>query len=224
MNNLSAIDKKVLGVNDLEVIHGKTVNQCKALDMLLDGLNTCLVGYAGTGKTFLALYSALRLCLDKNETVDRVVIVRSAVPVRDLGFLPGTVEEKMEVYEMPYVAICRELFGRATAWDKLKKQGVCSFIPSSYVQGLTLDNTIVIVDEFQNMTGSELDAIITRIGVNSQLVLCGDYIQSFIKDKRCLSIVGILESIGSPVITFTEQDIVRSGFVKDYIIARERLQ
>lgn len=185
-------------------------------------------GLAGTGKTFLSLYLSLRQVLSGASEFNKIMIVRSVVPTREMGFLPGTVKEKIKIYEAPYEAICSVLFGRGDAYNTLKTKNLIEFISSSFIQGLTIDNSIVIVDEIQNMTFSELDSIITRIGKNTKLILCGDYRQSFLqKDSDKKGLLDILKIIKRmdlfEYIEFGEEDIVRSAFVKQYIIEKSRL-
>ena len=150
----------------------------------------------------------------------RVVIVRSAVPVRSIGFIPGTVEDKMLVYEQPYISIATELFGHKKAWSTLKDMG-CSFIPTSYIRGITLDNCIIIVDEAENMTFQELDSIVTRCGSSTRLIICGDDLQADIPNSGLSRLMSILSYTLVPRIDFLPRDIVRSAFVKDYILARD---
>jgi predicted ribonuclease YlaK len=187
-----------------------------------------LHGFAGTGKTFCALYLALNEILTGNSIYNKIIIVRSVVPSRDMGFLPGNQKEKMKVYEAPYYAICTELFGRGDAYEYLKSKGIVEFISTSFIRGITLNDTIIIVDEMANMTLHELDSVITRVGKNCRIIFCGDFRQSdFIKkqDKDGLmDFMRIIERMKSFVfVDFIEQDIVRSSMVKDYIIMKDRL-
>jgi len=190
------------------------------------GFNLVLNGSAGTGKTFLALYLALETILERDNNFDRIVIVRSAVPTRDMGFLPGTQEEKEEAYLAPYKAILNELFNDNEAYLKLTATGHVEFLTTSYIRGLTLDNAIVIVDEMQNLTGHELDSVITRVGMNCKIMFCGDYYQSDFRhngDKGgILKFLEILSELKLfDVVEFGWEDIVRSGLVRDYIMTKE---
>lgn len=187
-----------------------------------------LHGLAGTGKSFISLYLALRQVLTGSSDFNKIVIVRSVVPTREVGFLPGSVKEKIKVYEQPYETICTELFGRADAYNILKTKNYVEFMSTSFIRGITLDNCIVIVDEVQNMLFGELDSVITRIGKNSKLILCGDFRQSDLqKDidrKGLLDILKILKAMDYfKYVEFSERDIVRSDFVKQYIIQKSRL-
>ena len=173
MSRLAVVEKKKFKLNDLYPVVGQTENQGLALTSLLSSRHTCLIGSAGTGKTFLAMYSALRKVLDPSSPVSNVVVIRSAVEVRGIGFMPGTLEEKMAVYELPYVSICKELLSYGSAWTTLKKMEAATFMGTSYIRGITLDDTIVIVDECQNLSAHELDSVASRLGCNSELILCG---------------------------------------------------
>lgn len=186
-----------------------------------------LHGYAGTGKTFIALYLALKEVLEYTK-FHNVIIVRSAVQGRDQGFMPGTEQEKMSYFEAPYHSIVNQLCERGDAYDILKNRGVVEFMSTSFIRGITLDNAIIIVDEVQNMTFEELDGIITRVGSNSKIVFCGDFRQTDLKkDKErsgLISFMKILDQMkGIEHVEFGQDDIVRSGFVKQYIIAKTDL-
>jgi phosphate starvation-inducible protein PhoH len=201
----------------------KGPNQERAHEYWKDGYNLMLHGYAGTGKTFLALGIALKEVL--SEHYKKVIVVRSAVPTRDIGFLPGTAKKKMEVYELPYKNICNELFQRGDAYEILYNKFMYDFIPTSYIRGTTLDNCIVIVDEINNMTFHELDSVITRLGYNTRCIFCGDFRQSDLKQvgqqsgiDRFMDIVQKMKQF--KFIDFGIDDIVRSGIVRDYIIAK----
>lgn len=188
-----------------------------------------LAGSAGTGKTFIALALALEDVLDRSTHYDKVVIVRSIVPTRDIGYLPGNEEEKKDAYTGPYRSACSELFQDPEAWEKLKVQGHIEFLSTSFIRGMTINNAIVVVDEMQNLTFHELDSVITRIGRNCKFIMCGDYYQSdFDKEKDrtgILKFLEIIESLNSfKVIEFGWEDIVRSDFVRDYIMTKEMLE
>lgn len=201
----------------------KGPNQEKAFEYFREGYNLLLHGYAGTGKTYLAMAMGLKEVLSNH--YKKVVVVRSAVPTRDIGFLPGTAKQKMEVYEQPYRNICNELFQRGDAYDILNNKFMYEFIPTSYIRGTTLNNCVVVVDEINNMTFHELDSVITRAGVNCKMIFCGDYRQSDLSQTNQLSGIAnfmlVLEKIDSfKNVSFDIDDIVRSGLVRDYIIAK----
>ena len=192
------------------------------------GKSQVLAGSAGTGKTFMSLYKAFEEILNTKLNYRRIVIVRSAVATRDVGHLPGTLEEKQAIYEIPYIGICNELFNRGDAYGLMKKNGIIDFMLTSYVRGITLDETIVIVDEFQNLTAHEADSIITRLGKGSKIIYCGDTCQTDFTRNGEKDIKGFIDIVSAmpkwfDINKFTTDDIVRSGIVKDYIKAKENL-
>lgn len=176
-----------------------------------------LHGCAGTGKTFISLYLALD-DLQKEE-YSRIVLVRSAVPTREMGFLPGTEDEKSKVYEAPYVSIMQELFSRGdNPYGQLKQKGVINFLTTSYIRGTTFNDSVIIVDECQNMTFHELDSIITRVGKNCRIIFCGDFFQSDLKNSGLKDFIEIIKDMYEfNFIEFGISDIVRSDFVRSYL-------
>jgi phosphate starvation-inducible protein PhoH len=159
---------------------------------------------------------------------NKVIILRSVVPTRDMGFLPGSAKDKAKVYEAPYYSICNELFGRGDAYEILKTKGIVDFQTTSFIRGTTFSDCIVVVDEMQNMTYQELDSVITRIGDNCKIIFSGDFKQTdLLKDAErngLLNFMKILKHMNLfDCIEFTKEDIVRSKLVKSYIIAKEEL-
>jgi predicted ribonuclease YlaK len=216
-------------LEDMIEIEPLTPNQVKAFKAYEQAKSLVLAGSAGTGKTFVALSLALEEVLDKETHYDKVVIVRSIVPTRDIGYLPGNEEEKKDAYTGPYRSACAELFEDPEAWDKLRNSHKVEFLSTSFIRGLTISNAVVIIDEMQNLTFHELDSVVTRIGQNCKFVMCGDYYQSdFDKDRDRNGILKFLEIIEQlrnfEVIEFTWEDIVRSDFVRDYIMTKEMLE
>ena len=207
----------------LQTIEPLTQNQTLAFQ---SEKNLVLHGIAGTGKTYVACYLAYRAMTEREFT--NLVIIRSAVPTRDIGFLPGTDKEKSAVYEEPYKDVAANLFQRGDAYSILKQKFIVEFMTTSFIRGITIDNSVIIVDECQNMTFHELDSIITRVGVNCKIIFCGDFRQDDFKGKReqsgMIEFMKILEKTGNfDMIDFQIEDIVRSDFVKDYIIAKHEL-
>tara|TARA_B100000424_G_scaffold72513_1_gene53806 strand:- start:625 stop:1284 length:660 start_codon:yes stop_codon:yes gene_type:complete len=184
--------------------------------------NLILHGIAGTGKTFISCYLAFDDMV--KGVYNNLVIIRSAVPTRDIGFLPGSEKEKASVYEEPYKEIALELFQRGDAYEILKTKGLVHFMTTSFVRGITLKDAVIMVDECQNMSFHELDSIITRVGTNCRVIFCGDFRQSDLKTNGLESFMEILKNMGAfEFIDFEIKDIVRSEFVKDYIIAKTEL-
>ena len=189
------------------------------------GYNLVLSGAAGCGKTFIALHHALNESKE-HQYRKKVIIVRSVVPTRDMGFLPGTQKEKEAAYTTPYENIVNELYGDSKAWETLVDQGTIQFMTTSYIRGITLNNSIVIVDEMQNCNFHELDSVITRIGEESRIIFAGDSYQSdFTRDRDRQGInkfLTILEKMNYfRHIRFEWEDICRSGIVRDYIMTKE---
>jgi phosphate starvation-inducible PhoH-like protein len=183
--------------------------------------NLFLHGCAGTGKTYVSLYLAFDDIVKK--LYNDITLVRSAVPTREMGFLPGNEEEKSKVYEQPYIAICSELFNRGDAYGILKKHNAVKFITTSHVRGVTFQDTVVIVDEAQNMSFHELDSLITRVGRNCRIIFCGDFFQSDLKMNGIREFMNIIQKMDAfDFVDFGIEDIVRSKFVKDYLIAKYR--
>lgn len=215
------------GMNLLQV-EPKTWNQELTFNAYRDDKHLLIHGSAGTGKTFISMYLALNEIFSKQSTYKNVTIVRSVVPTRDIGFLPGKEEDKIGVYEQPYRSICNELFSRGDAYDICKEKGLIDFMCTSFIRGLTLRDTIVIIDEMQNMTGHELSTIVTRLGDNCRVLLCGDFRQSDLKSVRdreglsnFMKIIDRVEDFYH--VEYTRHDIVRSKLVRDFIIAGEDL-
>jgi phosphate starvation-inducible protein PhoH len=226
-------DQKVVNIQEkinfnLKRIEPLTDNQKLSFDAYNQNKNLMLHGIAGTGKSFISLYLALNQVLNDNSQYRKIVIVRSVVPTRDMGFLPGNNKEKAKVYEAPYYAICTELFGRSDAYEYLKNRNIIDFISTSFIRGITLNDSIVIVDEIANLTGHELDSVITRIGKNCKVIFCGDFRQSdFTKDQEKNGLMDFMRVIkrmkSFEFIDFQKEDIVRSSMVKNYIIEKDKL-
>ena len=211
-------------------INPLTPTQGDMFESYHEGYNIAAIGTAGTGKTMCALYLALQDVLQKGE-YHQVVIIRSAVQTREQGFMPGSKAQKEAVFEAPYTDIVNDLFGRGDAYQILKQKQMVKFMTSSFVRGLTFDNSIIIVDECQSMTYHELDTIITRVGESSKIVFCGDTKQNDLEISRnradvsgLAEFLNVLDKVNSfECIEFTPEDIVRSGLVKQYILAKEGL-
>jgi len=211
-----------------------TENQKLLYEAYADDKNIVAYGCAGTGKTFITLYNALQDVLDDSTPYDKIYIVRSLVATREIGFLPGDHEDKSALFQIPYKNMVKFMFALPTDADfemlygNLKTQGTISFWSTSFIRGTTLDNAIVIVDEFQNLNFHELDSIITRVGENSKIMFCGDATQSdLIKSAEKNGIADFMKVLrmmpSMNIVEFGVEDIVRSGLVKEYILAKMEL-
>lgn len=213
----------------LREVAPKTDNQARVFDLFEDGKHLMLSGVSGTGKTFIATYLALREVMDHESKFKKVLIVRSAVPSRDMGFMPGNLREKAAMYELPYQGHFSELFGRGDAYTIMKQKGLVDFITTSFVRGTTIESSIVIIDEIQNLDAGEIHSVITRLGKNTRLIACGDYRQDDLARRKgensgfaeMYSVLTSMKSVGA--VDFQIEDVVRSGFVKEYLLARFKL-
>jgi len=219
---------KKIRIDDLLTFSPITANQEVVFTSYREGNPLLLHGYAGTGKTFMSLYLALEEVLDASSDFKKVVVVRSTVETRKIGHLPGTEQEKISVFELPYVSICSELFNTSDAYAALKNQGTVEFISTSFIRGTTIADSVIIVDEMQNLNFHELDSIITRPGANCKVILCGDYTQSDLvnhaEKQGIKDFMKIIEAINTfDTVELGIDDIVRSSFVRDYIIKKHEL-
>jgi predicted ribonuclease YlaK len=223
--------RKPLSSEYLIDIDPLTENQKRLFDSYIDGKHIVAYGCAGTGKTFITLYNALVDVLDEKTPYERIYLIRSLVATREIGFLPGTHDDKADIYQIPYKNMVKYMFQLSSdvefemLYGNLKSQETIKFWSTSFLRGTTLDNAIVIVDEFQNANFHELDSIITRVGENCKICFCGDATQSdLIKTSERNGIVdfmAVLRKMPSfDIIEFGVEDICRSGLVKEYIIAK----
>ena len=223
--------KKPLSSEYLVDIEPITDNQKVLYESYKSDKHLVAYGAAGTGKTFITIYNALRDVLDPKTPYERIYIVRSLVSTREIGFLPGDHEDKSSYYQIPYKHMVKYMFQMPSDADfemlygNLKAQETIKFWSTSFLRGTTLDDSIIIVDEFQNLNFHELDSIITRVGQNSKIMFCGDASQSDLtktNDRNgIMDFMNILRKMPSfDIIEFGVDDIVRSGLVKEYIIAK----
>ncbi len=227
--------RKPINTNLLIDVEPLTENQKILFNKYSEGQNIVTYGCAGTGKTFIMLYNALKDVLNENLPYEHVYLVRSLVTTREIGFLPGDHEDKSSLYQIPYKNMVKFMFKMSSDADfemlysSLKTQETIKFWSTSFIRGTTFDNAIIIVDEFQNLNFHELDSIITRVGENSKIMFCGDGTQTdLVKTNERNGIVDFLKILRNmpsfDIIEFDINDIVRSGLVKEYIIAKDDLQ
>ena len=226
--------KKPINTDMMRDIEPLTPNQQALFDAYKQDKNLVAYGCAGTGKTFITLYNALRDVLDETTPYEKIYIVRSLVATREIGFLPGDHEDKSSLYQIPYKHMVKYMFEMPTEADfhmlygNLKTQGTIDFWSTSFIRGTTFDKTIVIVDEYQNLNYHELDSIMTRVGSQSKIMFCGDATQSdLIKTNERNGIIDFMRVLrlmpSVDVIEFGIEDIVRSGLVKEYLMAKLEL-
>ena len=221
-------NQKTFSVHDMVNIQPMTRNQELVFDLYADGYSLILNGFAGCGKTFLSIYLALNDILDKDSPYEKLLIIRSASPTKEQGFLPGTLEEKQAIFEMPYAPIFDKLFKKKNQYKFMKEAGLVEFESTSYMRGVTLDNTIVVFDEVSSATYHEISTIITRLGKNSKLLFCGDTLQNDLVYNRQLqsgyekfiSIANMIPEFRT--VHFKVDDCVRSDFVKSFLVAEQR--
>ena len=223
--------KKPLSASYLVDVEPITENQKILFKSYSEGKHIIAYGSAGTGKTFVTLYNAIKDVLDETTPYEKIYIVRSLVATREIGFLPGDYEDKSDIYQVPYKHMVKYMFQMSSDADfemlygNLKSQDSINFWSTSFLRGTTLDNAVVIVDEFQNLNFHELDSIMTRVGQDSKIMFCGDATQSDLvktNDRNgIVDFMNILRKMPSfDIIEFGIDDIVRSGLVKEYIIAK----
>ena len=228
--------KKNKEINHINLVEVKPItdNQKVVFDTYKKDKNQFLFGAAGTGKTFCALYLAIQSVLDLKTKYEKVILVRSLIPTREIGFLPGDEEDKAALYQVPYQNMVQFMFEQPNEqsfknlYDRLKGQSTLYFLSTSFLRGLTFDNAILIVDECQNMNFHELDTITTRVGQDSKIMFCGDCDQTDLQrtnERNGLhNFLRILEEMEEFNCTeFTIGDIVRSGFVRSYLINKIKL-
>lgn len=226
--------KKPINSDHLVDIKPLTETQQKVFEAYAKNKNLFLCGAAGTGKSFITIYLALKEILSANTPYEKLYIVRSLVPTREIGFLPGTHEDKSNLYQIPYKNMVRYMFKMPNddafekLYDNLKAQETVSFWSTSFLRGTTLDNAIILIDEMQNLNFHELDSIITRVGVDSKIIFCGDTAQSdLVKANERTGIHDFMRIINTmdefETFEFVLEDIVRSGLVKSYLISKHNL-
>ena len=222
---------QLIGHDQLVEMKGVTKNQLEVFKQYAEGKNLFLYGPAGTGKTFVILYNAIKQVLDPSTDFNCIYIVRSLMPTRSLAFMPGDEQDKSSLYQVPYDNMLRLMFKLSSEeqfemmYEELKKQGNVAFLSTSFLRGITLDNAIVLVDECQNLNFHELDTIMTRVGQGSKIMFSGDFDQTDLREDeekaglgQFIKIINEMKEFYS--CEFDIGDIVRSGLVRSYIIQK----
>jgi len=222
---------QLISHDQLVEMKGVTKNQLEVFKQYAEGKNLFLYGPAGTGKTFVILYNAIKEVLDSKTNYNCIYIVRSLMPTRSLAFMPGDEQDKSSLYQVPYDNMLRLMFKLSSEeqfdilYGELKKQGNIAFLSTSFLRGITLDNAIVLVDECQNLNFHELDTIMTRVGQESKIMFSGDFDQTDLRDNeekaglgQFIKIINEMKEFYS--CEFDIGDIVRSGLVRSYIIQK----
>ena len=223
--------KQLISHDQLVEMKGVTKNQTEVFKQYKSGKNLFLYGPAGTGKTFVILYNAIKEVLDPKINYNCIYIVRSLMPTRELRFYPSDEQDKSSLYQIPYDNMLRLMFKLSSEeqfdmmYEELKKQGNVSFLSTSFLRGITLDNAIVLVDECQNLNFHELDTIMTRVGQGSKIMFSGDFDQTDLREDaekaglgQFIKIINEMKEFYS--CEFDIGDIVRSGLVRSYIIQK----
>lgn len=235
MNSRKTRRHKPINTGLMTTINPLTDNQEKIFKAWDEGKHLFIYGCAGTGKTFCALYKALQACLSDVPGYDQVYLVRSLVATREIGFLPGDHEDKSSLYQIPYKHMVKYMFELSNddafemLYDNLKGQGTIKFWSTSFLRGITLDNSVVIIDEVQNLSGHELDSIVTRVGENTRIVFCGDVMQTDLVKERekngIYDFIRIIERMPEDfaMIEMGVDDICRSGLLRNYLVTKDAL-
>jgi len=223
--------KQLISHDQLVEMKGVTKNQTEVFKQYAEGKNLFLYGPAGTGKTFVILYNAIKQVLDPSTDFNCIYIVRSLMPTRSLAFMPGDEQDKSSLYQVPYDNMLRLMFKLSSEeqfdmmYEELKKQENVAFLSTSFLRGITLDNAIILVDECQNLNFHELDTIMTRVGQESKIMFSGDFDQTDLRDDaekaglgQFIKIINEMKEFYS--CEFDIGDIVRSGLVRSYIIQK----
>ena len=203
-------------------IEFKNKNQANFYDSINSNTITFCIGPAGCGKTYVATYWALQNLADKNSSYDGIVVTKPMVEVdgERIGYLPGDIDEKTEPFMQSVYYNMEQIIGK-NRLEVLRKAGIIKVITLAYMRGLTLQNKIVMLDEAQNSTQSQIKTFLTRIGMGSKYIVSGDLMQSDLKGRN---LNGLEDSIkrftglyGCGFTRFTMSDVVRHPIVAELL-------
>jgi predicted ribonuclease YlaK len=226
--------RKPINLEYLLDIEPITENQKILYQYYDEGKNIFAHGVPGSGKTFCLLYRALKDVLDEKTPYEKIYIVRSLVQTREIGFMPGDEDQKKTLFEIPYKNMVKYMFQMPSDADfemlygNLKSQNTISFWCTSFIRGVTLDNSIIIVDEAQNCSAHESFSVISRCGENTKIMFSGDIEQSDLTKANektgIIDFIRVIEAMPSfEKVEFGIDDICRSPLVKEFVIAKKSL-
>ena len=206
------------------VIKAKSANQLRLVDTILNNDITFAVGPAGTGKTYIAVALAVKAL--KNRQVKKIIITRPAVEAGEsLGFLPGDLKEKIDPYLRPIYDALEDMIP-AEKLNYYKENQVIEIAPLAYMRGRTLNNAYTILDEAQNTTPMQIKMFLTRLGINSKMIITGDVTQVDLPDRQKSGLIDAVETLkgvdGIGFIKTEGKDVVRHRIVKKVIEAYEK--
>ena len=206
-NNISIIGSKAIKV--------KNVTQFKYIETIENSTITFGIGPAGTGKTFLAVASAVKMYTD--EKIKKIVLTRPAVEAGErLGYLPGDLSQKIDPYLVPLFDSLDYFFGNETLQYLIEKRNI-EIVPLAYMRGRTLNNACIILDEAQNATVSQIKMFLTRLGENSKMIITGDETQIDLHNRDFSGLKKTRKSLSNieeiSVVEFKNSDIVRNKIV-----------
>ena len=213
--------KKALGSEYLLDIDPLTDNQKKLFESYANQRHLVAYGCAGTGKTFITLYNALREVLDEKTPYEKIYLVRSLVATREIGFLPGDLREKMEPWMQPIYANFYQLYNKEKI-DEILANGQVEIVPVAFMRGRTFLDSFVIVDEAQNCTHEQMEMITSRLGIRSKMVVCGDTQQVDLKTigqsgfKFLLTIAKRVKDMDSMTLLTNHRHSVVDALLEEY--------
>lgn len=202
-------------LDKLPKINCKTPNQkllCKAIK---EHEIVICTGPAGTGKTHLTLLQALHL-LKKEDQFKQIILVKSVTSIKEesIGFIPGTVDEKMAPYMYSFTYLIDKIFEKKGKANKLISDGIIEILPLAFIRGVNIENAIILVDEAQNTSSDLFKTIISRLGDNSKMIFLGDIEQIDLKDKKTSCLKKICEIFKDnenvKIVELTDEDCVRN--------------